>query len=39
MKANMEKDRKVIDSLINEADRLRNRAMELQKAQGGGGGI
>lgn len=38
MKANMEKDRKVIDSLINEADRLRNRAMELQKAQGGGGG-
>lgn len=38
MKANMEKDRKVIDSLINEADRLRNRAMELQKAQAGGGG-
>lgn len=39
MKANMEKDRKVIDALIAEADRLRNRAMELQKAQAGGGGI
>jgi tetratricopeptide (TPR) repeat protein len=39
MKAGMEKDRKVIDALINEADRLRNRAMELQKTQGGGGGI
>lgn len=38
MKANMEKDRKTIDALIAEADRLRNRAMELQKAQGGGGG-
>lgn len=36
MKANMERDRKVIDSLIAEADRLRNRAMELQKIQGGG---
>ncbi len=39
MKALMEKDRKTIDSLIAEADRLRNRAMELQKAQAGGGGI
>lgn len=39
MKANMEKDRRVIDALYAEADRLRNRAMELQKAQGGGGGI
>lgn len=39
MKANMEKDRKVIDALIKEADRLRNRAIELQKTQGGGGGI
>lgn len=37
MKAGMEKDRKVIESLIDEADRLRNRAIELQKAQGGGG--
>lgn len=37
MKANMEKDRKVIDSLIAEADKLRNRAIELQKQQGGGG--
>lgn len=39
MKANMERDRKVIDSLIAEADRLRNRAMELQKQQAAGGGI
>jgi tetratricopeptide (TPR) repeat protein len=39
MKALMEKDRKVIDALISEADRLRNRAMELQKVQGAGGGI
>jgi tetratricopeptide (TPR) repeat protein len=39
MKANMEKDRKVQDALIAEADRLRNRAMELQKVQGAGGGI
>jgi len=38
MKANMERDRKVIDALIAEADRLRNRAIELQKAQGCGGG-
>jgi tetratricopeptide (TPR) repeat protein len=37
MKAGMEKDRKVIDELLREADRLRNRAMELQKAQAGGG--
>lgn len=33
MKANTEKDRKVIDGLIKEADRLRDRAMELQKQQ------
>lgn len=39
MKANMERDRKTIDALIAEADRLRNRAMELQKAQGTGGGL
>ncbi len=39
MKANMVRDRKEIDALIAEADRLRNRAMELQKQQAGGGGI
>lgn len=39
MKAGMERDRKVQDALIDEADRLRNRAMELQKVQGAGGGI
>jgi tetratricopeptide (TPR) repeat protein len=39
MKAGMERDRKVIDALISEADRLRNRAIELQKTQGAGGGI
>ncbi|MBM3749877.1 MAG: tetratricopeptide repeat protein [Acidimicrobiia bacterium] len=39
MKAGMERDRKVIDALIAEADRLRNRAMELSKAQAAGGGI
>lgn len=39
MKAGMERDRRVIDALIEEADRLRNRAIELQKIQAGGGGI
>ncbi len=42
MKAGMERDRKTIDALIAEADRLRERAMELQKQQaaaGGGGGL
>jgi Tfp pilus assembly protein PilF len=36
MQANVEKDRKVIDALIREADRLRNRAIELQKAKTAG---
>lgn len=36
MKANMERDRKTIDALIEEADRIRNRVLELQKTQGGG---
>jgi tetratricopeptide (TPR) repeat protein len=37
MKANMQRDPKVTAELIAEADRLRNRAMELQKTGGGGG--
>jgi tetratricopeptide (TPR) repeat protein len=42
MKAGMERDRKTIDALIAEADRLRERAMEIQKQQAaaaGGGGL
>ncbi|NQW02820.1 MAG: tetratricopeptide repeat protein [Acidobacteria bacterium] len=38
LQANMEKDTKKQKALIDEADILRNRAMELQKAQGAGGG-
>lgn len=42
MKAGMERDRKVQDALIEEADRLRERAIEIQKRQAaaaGGGGL
>jgi tetratricopeptide (TPR) repeat protein len=36
LQANMEKDQKKVKALIEEADRLRNRAMELQKTQAAG---
>jgi tetratricopeptide (TPR) repeat protein len=39
VKAGMERDRKVIDALIREADQLRDKAIAVQKAQAGGGGI
>jgi len=37
LQANMEKDQKKVKALIEEADRLRNRAMELQKIQAAAG--
>jgi hypothetical protein len=36
MQANVEKDRKIQDELLREADKLRNRAIELQKAKTAG---
>lgn len=38
MKAGLERDRRTMDALLEEADRLRDRAIALQKAQAGGGG-